>query len=424
MLPRKQKPNDMPKQNFTSNWIKAEKAPDKRSEIFDTNKNSIGLGLRITPNGKKTFFYRYRFSGKTKRFTIGEFPAISLSDARKEVGNLKSDISRGIDPQLHKQKAKEAPKKETSFMDLCDRFKRHYTPSLRDSTRKEYERIIDSELMPAFKKVPAKELSRKEIIELLDTIAIDRGKTTLSNRVRATLSSIYSFGVDKGIVNANPVLTVKRKKNETKRKRFYDETEIKTLWNAIEKQPEPMQYIYKFLFLCGQRSGETRRMKWDHIDFKNQTWTIPAEETKAKRENVVPLSDQALKILETLHPYTGKSDYVFLSPVGKNTPIKQLQKATERIRKETKKEDKESEIKDFRVHDIRRSVATHMAKNGTKREIIGKILNHKGLAEDDQVTAIYDRYDYLKEKRVALNKWSRKLQQIITGEKAKVHKIG
>lgn len=403
----------MPKENFTSNWIKAEKAPDKRSETFDTNKNSIGLGLRITPKGKKTFFYRYRFAGKTKRFTIGEFPAVSLADARKEVGNLKSDISKGIDPQLEKQKAKEAPKKETSFSDLCDRFKRHHLSTLRDSTKTEYERIIDAELLPAFKKTPAKKLNRKQIIDLLDTIAIDRGKLTLSNRVRATLSSIYSFGVDKGIVNANPVLTVKRKKNETMRKRFYDEKEIKELWDAVEKQPEPMQYIYKFLFLCGQRSGETKRMKWDHIDFKNQTWTIPKEETKAKRENIVPLSDQALKILETLHPLTGKSDYVFLSPVGKNNPISQLQKATERIRKK-------SGIKDFRVHDIRRSVATHMAKNGVEREIIGKILNHKGLAQDDQVTAIYDRYDYLKEKRIALNRWSNKLQQILTGEKAKL----
>lgn len=407
----------MPKEKLEHHKIEAWKAPEKPEERFDTI--ASGLGIRLSVVGSKTFFYRYRFQGKNKRYTIGEFPAVSLASARKRAGELKTAVTNGFNPQGEKDKLKAIPEKELSFSDLCERFRKRHLSTLRKKTADEYERIIDKEINPVIGLRPAKEVTRKEIIDLLDAIAFDRGAQTLSNRVRATLSSIYSFGIDKAIVEANPVLNVRRKKNETKRDRVYSSDELKELWNAFELQDEPVKTLYKVLLLCGQRSGETRRMKWEHVDFEKQIWTIPEEETKAKRVQIIPLTETVLELIENLYPITGNSEYVFNSPKLENKPIEWLQKATDRVQAE-------SGVSDFRVHDLRRSMASYLAELGTERTVLGKVLNHKGLAGDDQVTAIYDRYDYLDEKRMALNLWSRKLMELVsgTGYNATVHKLG
>lgn len=407
----------MAKQNLNDPFIKNYPAPEKRKEIYDTNVN--GLALRITPTGHKSFVYRYRYNDSVKRFTIGSYPSVSLSQARTAVRELAYQVSQGVDPLAEKKKRKIVPEKEFSFSDLCDRYKKRHLPTLRKKTQAEYTRIINNELVPGLGKRPASQVSRKEIIDMLDSIAFDRGAATLSNRVRATLSSIYSFGIDRAIIEANPVLNIRRKKLEVKRERVYSPEELKALWVEIEKQVEPVRSLYKMLLLCGQRSGETRRMKWEDVDFKKGTWTIPKEETKAKRTHIIPLSEQVLELLENMKPLTGKSEYVFESPKLENQPIEWLQKATDRIRRD-------SGIVDLRVHDLRRSVASYMAELGTDRTVLGKILNHKGLAGDDQVTAIYDRYEYMDEKRNALENWSIHLKGIISGakSKAKVYKIG
>jgi integrase len=109
---------------------------------------------------------------------------------------------------------------------------------------------------------------------------------------------------------------------------------------------------------------------------------------------------------------------VFESPRAEGQPIGSIKASKEKIQKQ-------SSVTDFRPHDLRRTVATHMAKLAIDRTVLGKVLNHRGLAGDSQVTAIYDRYSYMKEKRQAMNQWSSYLQKILAGQaKAKIHKIG
>lgn len=407
----------MASQNLNDPFIKNYQAPTKRVEVYDDLVN--GLALRVTTTGHKSFVFRYRFNKKVKRFTIGSYPNVSLSKARSEAKQLSYKVMNGIDPLIERQAIKKEPEDLITFSILCDRFTRRHLPTLRKTTAKEYLRVIDVELKPLFGDRPANEIQRKEIIDLLDEIAFDRGSVTSSNRVRATISSIFSFGIDKAIVEANPVLSIKRKKGENKRDRVYSPEELKVLWNAFENQAEPIQSIYKMLLLCGQRSGETRRLKWNDIDSEKKIWTIPKEQTKAKRTHIVPLSETAFEVLENIRPLTGKSEFVFQSPKLENQPVEWLQKATDRIKKE-------SGVEDFRVHDLRRSMASYMAQLGIDRTVLGKTLNHKGLAGDDQVTAIYDRYDYMNEKRIALENWGIHLKGIINGAetKANVYKIG
>lgn len=416
---------------LTDPFIRNHSAPEKRIEISD--ELADGLAIRITKTGTKSFVFRYRFGDTIKRYTIGRFPSVGLAKARDEAGELAYQVSKGIDPLKEKKARRSQHEKETSFKELTDRFIEGHLPTLRKRTRDEYERIIEKELLPALGKFNAKEVERQHIIKLLDNIAQKRDAPVLSNRVRAVLSSMYAFGIEKAIVEANPVLSVKRKKKtnkgekvEKRRKRVYSPDEIQALWKAFSAQTEPVRSLFFMLLICGQRVGETRRMKWEYINWKDETWTIPAELTKAKREQVVPLTGLALDVLEALKKSAGKHPYVFPNRRHNDKPIEWVQQAVYRIRKQALVDEETKQyVDDFRVHDLRRTTATYLAELGTERTVLGKILNHKGLAGDDQVTAIYDRYDYLDEKRKALNIWSRRLQDIVSGKpetaRAKIH---
>ncbi|MFN1834798.1 tyrosine-type recombinase/integrase [Balneola sp. MJW-20] len=394
----------MAKKRLNDTYIKNFKNPEKRVEVYD--ELVPGLALRVTPTGHKSFVYRYRYNNKVKRYTIGSYDKISLAKARDEAKEIAFKVSKGKDPLRERQVERHTPKKELTFRELAQKFSKRHLPTLRKKTADEYQRHIDVELNPKLGDYFVKEITRKQLIDLLDAIAIDRNASTLSNRVRSTLSSIYSFGIDKAIVEVNPVFNIKRKKKSAPRDRVYSEEEIRKLWAAFENQDEPIQSIFKVLLLLGQRSGETKHMMWKDIDFKKQIWTIPKEQTKAKRTHLVPLSDWVLDILENLNELFPDSEYVFPSPKVKGQSVEWIQKAKVRIRKE-------SGVKDFRPHDLRRTMASNLASMETDRTVLGKLLNHKGLAGDDQVTAIYDRYDYMKSRRIVINKWSIILKQIL-----------
>jgi integrase len=408
----------MPNLKLTDPFIRNHPAPESRIEIYDTH--SQGLAIRITANGHKSFVYRYRFNDRVRRFTIGTFPNIGLADARDEVSELSYKVNHGTDPLAEKKKRKYQPKEKT-FEQLAVKFQQRQLPTLRESSQKEYNRIIDNELVPEFKGMNVSDITKHHVRNFLDDKAYGTKKQkaapTIANRIRAVLSSMFSFGIKKmGLtIERNPVQdTPTYKAGKNKRDRFYSEDEIKVIWNAFEYEAEPVQPVFKMLLLTAQRKTETMNMKWD--DVQNTIWTIPAENAKNKQSHEVPLSDTALQIIEAMRPLTGQSDYVFESPRLENEPLGWIKQAVDNIREI-------SGVTDFRIHDLRRTAATFMAKGGTDPMIIGKVLNHKGLAQENQITAIYNRHDYLAKKKQALNRWSHKLQQIISGTEAKIHKM-
>ena len=392
----------MPQKKLTDAYIRNYEIPDKRTEIYDEIVS--GLAIRITKTGSKSFVYRYRHKDKVKRYTIGTFPKLSLAQARKEVKRLAYEVSQGIDPLAERRKEKNKPS-PINFSKLAHEFKQKHLPTLRESTRSEYERIIDVELKPSIGNFAIKDISKHDILKILDNKAYKDKSPTMANRIRARISKMYSFAISRGLAENNPVTHIPTyKESETKRKRFYDEKEIQKIWMANSYQRDPGRSVIKMLFLTGQRLGETRKMKRSCIN--GNVWTIPSDDTKNKVANEVPLSDLALQVIEELEPITGNSDYVFESPVKKNTPVLDVKRTVTNIRNESK-------VNDFRAHDIRRTVSTHMAKLKVDRTVLGKLLNHSGNAGDTHVTAIYDRHDYYEEKQKAIDLWTDHLKQII-----------
>lgn len=394
----------MAQTNFTHQAVASIKPSEKRQVFFDSNSSGKGLGLRVTKTGTKTFFYRYRFQGKLRRYTIGRFPDVSLAEARKRVGELRTLVNRGIDPHAEKQEKKRAPQSET-FAELAEEFKTKYLPTLKEKTQSEYKRIIDKELIPVLGSLAIENIEKSHIVTLLDKKAYKDDAPTMANRIRARLSRIFTFGMERGLADRNPVqMTSKYKSGENSRDRYYSEKEIKNLWKFFEKQNEPTQSVLKMLLICGQRKTETMQLSWDHIS--NNVWTIPKELAKNNKPHEVPLPSMAQSIINKMKEINGDTDYVFCSPKKDNEPISWLTRARRDIQKN-------SNVKDFRPHDLRRTVATYMAKLGVERTTLGKILNHKGLSGDSQITAIYDRHGYQDEKKEALEKWNTCLKEIL-----------
>lgn len=395
----------MPKKKLTDPFVKKDHKLSKRTEFYDTFVS--GLALRVTPAGSKTFVYRYRFN-TVKRYTIGKYPNISLADAREEARELHKKVYEGIDPMEEKKRKKS---KETiqTFDHLIDVFKKNYLPDLREKTSNEYERIIDAEIKPVLKGRDLEHITKSDILDLLDNIAITRGKKIMSNRVRSVLSRIYTFGMERDLTKKNPVKKTQVRTEAEKRKdRYYTEPEIKALWEAFNMQREPARSVFKILLLCGQRSKETRHMKWENIN--DGVWTIPASLSKSDRAHDVPLPSMAIDIIEKLRSENEDSPYVFESPRKKGAPLNSLKRPKKSVRKISK-------VGDFTPHDLRRTATTYLAKLNVNRTVLGKIINHKGVAGDGQVIAIYDRHKYIDERKKALEKWSNHLFNIIQDKK-------
>jgi integrase len=356
--------------------------------------------VRISPSGTKSFALAY--GSKGRRYTIGKFPEISLAQARTIAKGLKVQIAKGIDPQTEKKKQRKAPVPKT-FSELVKAYKKSHFLKLKPSTRKDYERRIDNVILPAFGKLLICSVTKHDILYLLEEIAEQRNKPIQANRIRSILSSIFSFGINRGFTETNPVHSIKPLAKERVRYRVYTDKEIKLIWTAFEGLAEPYCSLFKILLILGQRSGETRKMRWDEIE--ENVWTIPPEKNKANRLHVIPMPAMVMKILMERRKHS-KGEFVFESPVKKGQPINWLQYRSKDVRTA-------SGIKDFRLHDLRRTVASNLAKDGVDRTVIGKILNHKGLAGDDQITAVYDQHDYLQEKEDTLIRWSNRLESIL-----------
>lgn len=428
----------MPAKKLTHKFVKGLQAPDKPIEYYD--ENETGLILRLSKAGTKTFAYRYRFSGENRRFTIGKFPEVSLSDARAKVRELKVRINDGIDPQAVKKKLKYKPK-ELTFKELTDIFSKQHLQTLRERTRKEYQRHIDVELLGKHNwgDIPVSEFTSQHVREVLNYKAYEEDAFTSANRIRSTISKIFAFGLKNvGIkLEANPVEhTPVFEQGENIRDRYYTEDEIKELWEFWETKEEPIQSYYKILLLTGQRKMETMQMEWSEINwdkackrikvgpdgrpeqeaFLADIWTIPAEKAKNGVETDVPLSDSVKSILKKLKPITGKSKWVFESPVIKGQPLTSVKSTTKKIKETTS-------VSDFRLHDLRTTLITHMEELLIDDKIIKKVVNH---AAEGVTGKHYQWYNYNDKKLEALTRWSWRVQSIISSEKPKVklHKVG
>jgi integrase len=368
--------------------------------------------------------YRVKGSGKLRRLTIGDYPSYSLADARTEAEEATKSARRGIDPaEQRKAAAKaEAARSADTIEKVVDEFMTRHMAGKERSPRyiKETRRIFDSYVLPRWRGRAIGDITRRDIIELLDKV-FDDGAPIAANRTLAAVRKLLNWALQRGLIEASPATLIERPGEEQQRDRTLAADEIRALWPQFDALGFPFGRFFQMALATGQRREEVAGMRWPEIkaiaavatpaDARmtpiEWTWTMQADRTKADRAHVVPLSPIATEILGNL-PRLGA--YVFTSTGAR--PISGYSKAKAALDKAVDVEQKKAGAKSLEhwtIHDLRRTAATEMARLGIARLIIGKVLNHA----DRTVTGIYDRHQYLAEKRRALEVWGQYLGGLV-----------
>lgn len=392
----------MPKKKLTARSLEALKPPETgQLDVFDLG-GPPGFLVRVSYGGTKTFQLMYRRNGKLKRWTIGRFPSMTLAEARERAKKLDANNE---DPVGRKAELKRAG----TFKDLAEQFLSANEKRLKAKTIGEWRRIIDNELVPEFGSMNPHAITRGDIKAVLN----EKAETApyMANRLFETIRRIYSWGVEEDKVTASPCVGIKKPGGkEPPRERVLSAEEIRNVWNALDKERPLIANFFKLLFLTAVRRGEALGARWDDFDFEQKLWTIP--DTKMNRSHTIPLSEASIDVLQTLYPLTGQSEWVFMGPTGAN--VQNPQKAVVRVRKNSKVQ--------FRIHDIRRTVATGLAQIGVTTDVISAVMNH--VISGPSATRIYERHHRIPEMRRALDKWARELDRIVMGREAEVVPFG
>jgi integrase len=286
---------------------------------------------------------------------------------------------------------------------------------------------LENHVIPRWRGRDVLTIKRRDVIAVLDAIAAGdtvgagkskrarklRGGRHTANAVRSALAGLFKWCIRSGIREDTPVALTERLKVKP-RQRALSVGEVRELWPYFGALNFPYSHFYEMALVTAQRSGEIAAMRWDAIDETEKIWTIPSEMTKARRTHAVPLSPLAMRVLaeckrRTLELRGGRDLGENVFTVDGKKPISGFSHAKQRL-------DAVAGLADWRNHDLRRTAATLMAKLGVSRFVITRVLNHA----DSSVTGVYDRYEYLAEKRHALELWGSHLENLIAPSGANV----
>jgi integrase len=396
---------------LTKRVIEAAEATDRDQYLWDAEVK--GLGLKITPAGRKVFLFQYRMGGrnsKTERYTIGEYRSpYTVDGARSEAIRLLADVKAGRSPaEAKRAQRRSQPNRTRLFGDLAAEFiERHAKPNTRDWHKTEY--LLKRDALPLWATRPARDITRQDVIELIDRVA-DRGARIHANRVLAAVRVLFNWALSRGVIEASPAAGVKAPGAETARERVLSEDELRAVWHAADATLYPFGPFFKLLILTAQRRDEVAGMRWSEIDETRALWVIPGERAKNGRTHEVPLSAPALDVLRSLPRLEG-SELVFTT--NGQAAISGFSKAKARL-------DRAAGVgladrDEWRVHDIRRSVTTFMAEMGIAPHVVDKLLNHVS-GSIRGVAAVYNRHSYTDERRRALDAWAHRLTAIVDAE--------
>ncbi|MDD2851856.1 MAG: site-specific integrase [Desulfuromonadaceae bacterium] len=463
------------KMNLQNDLVVKNLNPDtKPYYCMSENKTEKGFGVLVYPSGTKTFIFKYKLDGVQKLLTLGEYSAkatgtgISLKDARAEylkqstkVHDLRKGKADGVDPvkeiKLKAERRIEEDaehKKALTVSKLITEYITRYA-KIENRNWKDNERLLNKEVLPEWGKRKAKDITKRDVNLLLQSI-VDRGSPATSNQILKITRKMFTWAIEKDILENTPFIGVKAHAPNNTRERALTETEIKTFWNILDSCSisDEVKRALKLVLITAQRPGEVSAMHRGEID--GRWWTIPGEaiytaQAKNHVTHRVYLTDTALELIGSLKmidhktgkvmidPKTGKEvdkGYIFPCPHGaKEQPI-ETRALAHAVRRNLQwpvlinnkpvfdadgKPVTENRLKveEFTPHDLRRSAATLMAKCKIGLEHRERVLNHK----KGKLDATYNQYDFDDEKQVALETLERKIKSIISGKESNVVSI-
>lgn len=370
-----------------------------------------GLFFVLQPTGKGSWAVRYRSAGRTRKLTLGTYPAIDLKSARELASRALVKAAAGDDPAAEKQAAKksEAPVERDIVEKVVESFIERYAKA---NTRSwlETERMLKKEVVGAWKGRNLSAIGKADVHELLDKI-VDRGSPIAANRVLAALRRMCNWAVERDIIKASPCERIKPPSAVQSRDRILSDDELRAVWRACDAIGWPFGPLVKLLILTGQRRDEVAEMCWSEIDFSTKTWMLPRARAKNDVEHEVPLSAMALAILEALPRVSSKPGFVFTTKG--TTAVSGFARAKERLDAELAKT--VPDMPPWVIHDLRRTFASGAARLGINLPVIEKVLNHVS-GSFGGIVGVYQRHSFADEKRAALEAWGRHVAALVNGE--------
>ena len=397
---------------FTDVGIRALKPKEKRYTIWSDG--NPGFGVRVTPKGKISWIYMYYRPEGYRMMTLGNYPAMTLAQARKAYGAAQEEVEQKLDPGGRKVEKTLADRSAMTIMQLTDEYMERWSKPRKRSWRND-QHIIKKDVLPKWGRKKAKDIKRRDVIKLLDDI-VHRGALSQANHTQSLLSRLFNFAVERDILENSPCYRVKKPAPLSRKDRALSEAEIKAFWKGFEDEEcttgELVELVLKGILLTGQRPGEVRLMQLSELDENRDWWVLPGEKTKNKRQHRVPISPMMKDVIERaieIRPHwASDSDFVFASTRKAGQPINRDAVSREMRRNLTVLGLKENPAT---PHDLRRTFTTEGGRIGILREYRKRVLNHV----DNDVTSIYDLYEYDREKKLALDRWSDYIFQIVNG---------
>lgn len=391
------------------------KAGDPISGLSDGG----NLYFTLSKKGTAAWIFRYRFGGKQREFTIGRYPDISLSEARRIAIGLRNDVNEGQDIALEKQLRKQAE----GSLETLDVFVYKY---LNDQTHLKHPKIprqrYEKHVKPKLGNLPIRRITAPQIYELLQDVKHGvKGKSkparTVANDLLRFLNNVFDLAVVLEKIPFNPAAAFTNKQaggKESPRQRSLELDEITTFFNAMKNTStlgRENELALKLLLVLCVRKNELVQARWDEFNLDAKLWRLPIDRTKSSKAFRIPLPGITVEWLRELKVRAYQSEYVFparriqnknrsrnlphISPDTLNAGLKKVS----------------HNLEHFTIHDLRRTARTHLARLGTEPHVAELCLNHKlkGLP------GIYDTFEYFEERKEALNKWAGEIEKIDFG---------
>lgn len=414
---------------FTDKGIASLKAKTVRYEKAEPGRT--GLRIRVSSRGTKTWTFVYRFGGRQVRLDFGTYPQVRVADAHKALAEARAKLQAGKDPGIEIAAAREAERSAETVAELIDEYVARHAANKKSGHQDKL--LLHAEVLPTWRDLKAKDITRRDVIKLLDRLE-DRGVPIQRNRVASAISRLFTFAIDRGIVEMTPAFRIRRLP-EKSRDRFLSTEEINAIWNGLGTSGLQMSATValatKFLIVVGQRRAEVAGMAWSEVDLAEKVWRLPAERAKNGREHLVPLPPLAMALLEAAQELRvrkkpvrakrlGRPDYdetpspwVWPSyhldkPLNADAITRALNRNREALGLDVEGPDA------ARVHDFRRTFATWHGELGTPPEVLSALLNH---APTHITAAVYNRASLLEPRRRAMDVWNTWLERVIAGEK-------
>jgi len=401
---------------LTATKIKEAKPKEKDYKLFDGG----GLFLLITKGGGKHWKLKYRFNGKEKTYAIGPYPSITLSNARVKREELKMQLANGIDPNEKKKldkkdSIKEESKKENTFYKVSQKWLKSYQGHVSENYHSKLSKAIDNYIYPHIKEKPIDEVTRLEVIAIMEKLK-ERELLETARRTVMLLNKIFKYAVTHELTPHNIIADIEVKDILGKKVKkhyptFTKEKDIKGLLLAINEYTgdyftKKALQVLPYVFV---RSYNIRHMEWSEIDFKTNEWIIPAQKMKTKIEFTLPLPQQVINLLLEVKENATSNIYVFPSPIHKDRPLSDNTLISALRRMGYSKEE-------FVPHSFRAMFSTIANEKANDKdgheytsEVIEACLAHK---EQNLIKAAYNRSNYKAAMRGLIEWYANYLEKI------------